>query len=335
MKKKVLILGGLGFIGHNLALHLKKKKYNVCIFDSLSVNNFLNIIFKAYTSQKIKERHLNFLLKRYELLKKEKIKTFILDIKNREKTSIEMSKFEPDVIVHLSSVSSSIISNQKPFLSYDNQIRSLLVALDWIKNSKNIKKKHLVMASSSTVYGDFKKKTVKEDEALKPTGTYPTAKYVSEKILKDHAKFFGYKYTIVRPSALYGEGCISGRVTQKFLEDALLGKKLRLMGNGKLDFTNIADLVYGIELIIKNRKSHNETFNITYGKARPVSLLTKILKEYFPKLKVEVTKMDRSRPIRGTLSIKKAKKLLNYKPKVKLEAGYKKYIEHYLNSMNK
>ena len=181
----------------------------------------------------------------------------------------------------------------------------------------------------------LKKKTVKEDEALKPTGTYPTAKYVSEKILKDHAKFFGYKYTIVRPSALYGERCISGRVTQKFLEDALLGKKLRLMGNGKLDFTNIADLVYGIELIIKNRKSHNETFNITYGKARPVSLLTKILKEYFPKLKVEVTKMDRSRPIRGTLSIKKAKKLLNYKPKVKLEAGYKKYIEHYLNSMNK
>ena len=78
----------------------------------------------------------------------------------------------------------------------------------------------------------------------------------------------------------------------------------------------------------------NETFNITYGKAETLYKFVMILSKHFKKLKYKIEKRDSFRPKRGTLSINKAKRLLNYKPIYNLEKGIKKYL-NFVNTFNK
>ena len=74
-------------------------------------------------------------------------------------------------------------------------------------------------------------------------------KYAGEKIVISYGQVFDLPYTIVRPSALYGERCVSRRVGQAFIENALRNKDLTVNGDGSdaLDFTYIADLVQGVQ----------------------------------------------------------------------------------------
>ena len=88
-----------------------------------------------------------------------------------------------------------------------------------------------------------------------------------------YQQVFDLPYTIVRPSALYGPRCVSRRVGQVFIENALTAQPLRIDGDGaeRLDFTYIDDLVDGICLTIAEPAARNETFNLTYGSARSVA----------------------------------------------------------------
>ena len=86
-----------------------------------------------------------------------------------------------------------------------------------------------------------------------------------------------------------------------------------------------------INSAIKNisKKGINETFNITFGKARTLVDYVRILKKYFKNLKFEVIKRDEKRPKRGTLKIDKAKKILGFRPKINLEKGIEIYIKNF------
>jgi nucleoside-diphosphate-sugar epimerase len=183
------------------------------------------------------------------------------------------------------------------------------------------------------VYGNFKTPEVTEDSLCEPIGIYGALKYAAEKIIIAYNQVFGLPYTILRPSALYGERCISRRVGQIFIENALFDKELLINGDGKekLDFTYIEDLTDGILNIIGNKKSINQIFNLTYGEGREINQMIEILKESFPKLKVKKVERDNLMPYRGTLSMNKAKLLLNLKSNWQLEKGYRKYINWYIN----
>ena len=91
----------------------------------------------------------------------------------------------------------------------------------------------------------------------------------------------------------------------------------------------------GVEKIIKNDNSKNQIFNITHGNGRAINEIIEILKKNFKDLKIEFKQRDKLMPERGTLSIDKAKKLINYEPKWKIEDGYQKYIDWYKNFESK
>ena len=184
------------------------------------------------------------------------------------------------------------------------------------------------------VYGQFKKKVVTENEICNPLGIYASLKFGSEKLVEGYNQVFNLPYTIIRPSALYGERCISGRVVQKFIEAGLRGEDLNVVGDGKefLDFTYIEDFIQGVYLTMIKKKSLNQTFNITYGKSRSLIDLVKIVKKTIPNIKIKYIKRDKLMPYRGTLSVNKAKKLLGYKPKFNLEKAVPRYIDWYVNS---
>ena len=184
------------------------------------------------------------------------------------------------------------------------------------------------------VYGHFKKKKVNEKDFCDPIGIYGALKLSGEILIKSYSNVFGFDYTIVRPSALYGERCISNRVLQIFLENAFNKRKIKIMGDGKekLDFTYIDDLCQGIYKIIKLRKkSQNEIFNLTYGSSRPILEIKELIKKKFDKQIFLHQPRNKLTAIRGTLSIDKAKKVLGYQPKFNIIKGFQKYYNWYRN----
>lgn len=331
MKKKILIIGGAGFIGHNLALSLSKEKYQVKILDSLSVNNLKTIKkSKFYPNPKL---YKLIVKERLKLLRKNKIKLNFINAQSLNSLSNFFKKYRPNVVVHLAAVSHANKSNDDPNLAYENSLTTLKNSL--IASVKT-KVNHFIFLSSSMVYGNFKKSSVNENTLCNPVGVYGNLKFAAEFLIKSFKQTYNLDYTILRPSALYGERCISRRVGQIFIENALTNKPLIINGslNEKLDFTHIDDLVSGIKLSIKNKKAKSQIFNITYGRGRKIGTLISILKKNFPSIKVVLKKRDKLVPIRGTLSTKKAKKILNYKSKLPLEKGYQKYIFWYRNFFN-
>jgi nucleoside-diphosphate-sugar epimerase len=325
-KKRILITGGMGFIGHNLAISLKKDNYPVKIIDSLQINNLISLKTspEEYPNPKITKK---FLMDRLKLIKQKKIIFDKIDARDYHKLCKSVDKFNPDVVIHLAAVSHADKSNKTPHTTFDHSLRTLENALDATKN-KNV---HFIYFSSSMVYGNFKKDIVTEKEVCNPIGIYGTLKLAGEMIVKSYNQVFGLKYTIVRPSALYGERCISRRVGQIFIENLIQGKEIMIKGSPsqRLDFTYIDDFVHGIKRIIQSKNSINQVFNITFGSSESINNMIKILKKNFSNVKINYKKQDKLVPKRGTLSTKKAEKLIGYKPKYNLFKGYGRYVSWY------
>ena len=322
--KKILLVGGCGFIGHNLALCLKKRGHSPVIVDSLSVNNIYSLDNNEIKNQKLYKLILE---NRINLLKENNIHLTVQDARNYHDISRLYEQIKPDVIIHLAAVSHANRSNKDPHTTFDHSLRTLENTLDYAKGNKT----HVIYMSSSMVYGNFGTKEVNEDSQCKPIGIYGTLKYAGELIIKAYKQVFDLPYTIIRPSALYGERCVSRRVGQIFIENAIQNLDININGDGedKLDFTYIEDLVMGIADCCNNEKEINETFNITFGNARKINDLISILKDEFPKIKVFYKEREKFMPERGTLKNDKAKKLLNFEAKNPIEKGYVEYISWY------
>ncbi|MFC1584526.1 NAD-dependent epimerase/dehydratase family protein [Fibrobacterota bacterium] len=324
--KKIVLIGGAGFIGHNLALALAGKQAEVHIIDGLEVNNVLSVIT---SDQPVRNRELflKVLHTRLEMLMAKGIPVHVQDARNYHKLSQLMVTIKPDVIVHLAAVSHANLSNKDPYSTFDHNLRTLENALDNVKT----KGKHFIFFSSSMVYGNFGSEGVTEESPCEPLGIYGALKYSGEKIVKAYNQVFDLPYTIIRPSALYGERCISGRVGQKFIEAALFDEEITIAGDGsdKLDFTYIDDLVNGVILTMENENAKNQVFNLTYGEGRTLADMAGVLQEHFQDVKIKNVQKDKLMPDRGSLYVDKAKRLLGYAPSWPLEKGYSKYINWY------
>tara|TARA_B100001057_G_scaffold259788_1_gene259984 strand:- start:198 stop:1199 length:1002 start_codon:yes stop_codon:yes gene_type:complete len=327
--KNILLVGGCGFIGHNLAIHLKKLGHKPVIVDSLSVNNILSFADKEVKNKKL---YSAILQNRIDILNQESIQLIIQDARDYHAVSKIYNDISPDIIIHLAAVSHANKSNKDPHSTFDHSFRTLENTLDFAKNNKT----HVIYLSSSMVYGNFDTKDVNEETLCKPIGIYGTLKYSGELLVKAYNQIFDLPYSIIRPSALYGERCVSRRVGQIFIENAIQGLDITINGDGKekLDFTYIEDLVSGIGLCCEKENAKNQIFNLTYGNSRKISELTEILKQEFPDIKIFYKDKEKFMPERGTLDVSKAKKLLGYNPVNTIETGYVKYISWYKKFWN-
>ena len=324
--KKILLIGGCGFIGHNLAIKLKNEGHNVIVVDSLSVNNLLSFTDKDIVNKKLYVKILN---NRIDLLNQNEIDLIIENSKDHHQMSKIFDNIKPDIVIHLAAVSHAAKSNKEPHTTFDNSLRTLETTLD---NAKNINS-HVIYLSSSMVYGNFKSDQVDENSICEPIGIYGNLKLAGELMVKSFNQVFDLPYTIIRPSALYGERCVSRRVGQIFIENAIQDLDININGDGeeKLDFTYIEDLIEGISLCCVNKNALNQIFNITFGNARKINDLAEILKQNFHSIKINYTARDKLMPKRGTLLNEKSRGLLNFNPSYKIETGYTKYIEWYQN----
>lgn len=328
--ERVMLIGGAGFIGHHLALKLKEKDASVLVLDDLQINNIVNILTSKIYDSKKRNLYLNFILNRFDLMRKKDIVFQNVDGRQLNLLYEAYMNFKPTKIVHLAAISSAVIANKNPSLAYDIQINSLRNILDLCKNHRDMTNQ-MIFLSSSTVYGNFKEESVDETIRPKPKGVYANAKYIGERMVREAKTLYDLDYTIIRPSALYGIRCISGRVTQKFIENALSKKPLILEGGGggMLDFTHIDDLVEGIVRTLIFKGALSQTFNITYGKARYISELAQIIKNIIPEVSIELGPSAPEKPKRGTLKIGRATELILFNPKKNIEIGYAEFCQWY------
>jgi nucleoside-diphosphate-sugar epimerase len=324
--KRIALIGGAGFIGHNLALALKKAGACVEIIDSLQVNNLLSFASSSYKEEN-RELYTRIVNQRLDLLRKEDIPIEVQDAREYHVLSRLLDRIKPEVIIHLAAVAHAGRSNKDPYSTFDHSFRTLENTLDYARG----RVKQFIYFSSSMVYGHFESGLVTEEAICNPIGIYGALKYSGEKIVIAYSQVFGLPYTIVRPSALYGERCVSRRVGQIFIENALRDMDISINGDGsdRLDFTYIDDLTQGIINVLESENSKGQIFNLTYGKSRSISDLTTILAGHFPQRKINYLPKDKLMPDRGTLSIEKAKNLIGYNPQYSLEKGFAKYIEWY------
>ena len=324
--KRIALIGGAGFIGHNMALALKRKGAEVSVIDGLQVNNLLT--FQSTNgSQENAALYNAFIHERLELLRTAEIPLYIQDARDYHALSPMLTKVDPHVVVHLAAVSHAGRSNKDPYSTFDHSFRTLENALDCARSMKT----HFVFFSSSMVYGNFQTAEVDEQHPLDPIGIYGALKLGGEKLVIAYNQVFDMPYTIIRPSALYGQRCVSRRVGQIFIENALQGIPLRVDGDGaeKLDFTYIDDLVEAVSLVIEKPAAVNETFNLTHGRSRSIKDLVDVMLQHFPDLECKHVERDELMPFRGTLSVDKARDLLGYDPQFPIERGFVEYVEWY------
>lgn len=329
--RRVAIIGGAGFIGHNLALSLKSQGAVVDVVDSLQVNN-LSAFALNEDNIPNPDLYLHLLHERLDLLYRAKIPLHVQDARDYQTLSPLLVRLEPEVIVHLAAVAHANRANKNPYSTFDHSVRTLENVLDCARN----RNPHLIFFSSSMVYGNFAEGHVDETSPCEPMGIYGALKFAGEKMVIAYNQVFDLPYTIIRPSALYGERCVSRRVGQVFIENALRGMTLEISGDGTdaLDFTYIDDLVQGVTKAITCDAARNQIFNVTYGQSRSLSEMMQILCDFVPDLKFIHRPKDRLMPDRGTLSVEKARRLIGYEPQFPLEKGFERYIRWYQSLFN-
>ena len=326
--KRIALIGGAGFIGHNLALRLRQLGADVHVIDSLQVNNLG--AFSNAVGDPNKALYLYLINERMQLLNETAVPLHVVDARDYHALTRTLYEIRPEVVVQLAAIAHANRSNKDPFSTFDHSFRTLENALDYSRG-EGVGVLRFVYFSSSMVYGNFDGEAATEDRRCNPMGIYGALKYGGEHLIIAYNQVFNLPYTIVRPSALYGQRCVSRRVGQAFIENALRGLPLTVNGDGsdELDFTYIGDLVEGLILCIAHPAAENQIFNLTYGGARSLNQMIDIMRREFPGIEVKYNPRDVLMPERGTLSVEKARRLLGYEPQFPLEKGFVDYIAWY------
>ena len=314
MKRSALITGGLGFIGSSLAKKLYENNYNVSVYD-----DFSNASGKSNVPKDVKV-----------------IKGNILNFDKFITASKKM-----DVVFHLA-VKPLTMSFDKPEeVVKVNDYGTYLVA----KACTEIKCK-MIHVSSSEAYGSAIKVPMKEDHPLLPTTIYAGSKAASELYVRGFEKSEKLKMVIVRPFNSYGVYMRSDTYSAaipKFYERISTKHPPIIHGTGNQtrDFTYVEDTANGIMLADQTKGAIGDTFNIGQGKEESIKKIAKIVIKKYQEItgkenisELKFVKNRKGDVKRHCADISHSRKILGYKPIVKLEEGISKYISWRQNLEN-
>lgn len=311
----ILVAGGAGFIGTHLCQKLLNEGYRVICVDNLLTGRKENIENLA--------KNKNFKFIKYDVI-------YPLEVKEKI-----------DVIFHLASPASPHF--ESPISYHKLALPTMLVNTQGTLNLLNLAQKNkakFIFASSSEVYGDPKEHPQKETYFgnVNPTGSravYDEAKRMGETLTFYFYREFGLDVSVARIFNTYGPfmRIDDKRMVINFIISALKNEPLILFGEGKQtrSLCYVDDLVNGLYKLLVVKKIKGEVFNL--GSTEEFSVL------YFAKLIIKLTKskskivlkkeLPEGDPIKRKPDISKAKKILNWYPKINLEEGLEKTINYY------
>ena len=317
MTSSILVTGCAGFIGFNLTNQLLDKKIRVVGIDNFSSNSEKKIKFHRC---KLLKNHRN---KKY--FKFEKI-----DINNESLLKKLFKKYKFKKIIHLAALAGVRNSFLKPKGYIDTNI---IGSFNILEKTKQFNVPHIIIASTSSVYGQKEKFPVKEmDETNKPISIYAATKKSMEVISYVYSHNFNIKVTILRFFTVYGPYGRPDMALYNFVKNCKKNKFINLFnkGNHKRDFTYITDTISAIESVIFSKKKYSkfEIFNVSNGKSIELKkYVSEIEKNFKKKIKKRLLNMQQGDVHKTHGSNLKFKKYFSYKPKVSVSEGVKKFIE--------
>ena len=310
---KILVTGGLGFIGHKVVQLLKTQGHQVVIVDN------------ATTYGIIPQAELDYLITERQLVVAP-CKVYANSIVEQTTMQSIMEHHEIELVVHLASFPRQRVVNLDPVLGSRTMSEGLLSLLEASKNS-GVKK--FVYVSSSMVYGNFKAEYfdgINETHDCQPIGQYGIMKLAGEWLVKDYARRTNMAYTILRPSAVYGPLDVEDRVVSRFLCQAMRGETLEVRGvKEELDFTYIDDAAEGIAGASVSENTDNMTYNISRGTARTLLDAAELAVRIAGSGSVRVLERDDEFPRRGQMNIVRAYNDFGFSPSINIEDGFQEY----------
>lgn len=307
----ILVTGGAGFIGCHLILRLLDEGHSVICVDNMN----------DYYDPELKKARLS--------LFKEKVKFYKTDISDREKLEVVFKENKIDKICHLAAQAGVRYSLENPFVYGMSNFQGTLNILEY---AKRYGIKHIVFASTSSIYGLNKKMPfTEEDRVDTPISIYSSSKRSCELLAFSYCHLFNMNVTCLRFFTVYGPYGRPDMAFFKFTKNMLADKEIDVYNRGdmKRDFTYIADIVDGFVRALKKPLGFSI---INLGGGKPVELLKAIaiLEDILgKKAKMNLMPMQLGDIKETSADISNAKKVLGYEPKVRIEEGLRKFVEWY------
>ena len=301
----ILITGGAGFVCSHLADTLFDKNHDLILLDNLLTGNKQNV---------------------EHLLDHKNVKFIKHDVQDH----IDISE-EIDFIFHFASAASPIAYQENPV----NTLKAGSIGTINTLGLAKVKNADYLLASTSEIYGDPEISPQSEDYwgNVNPNGErsmYDEAKRFAEAATATYSRTYNLQTKIVRIFNTYGPRMQlnDGRVVTNFIVQALNGKDITIYGDGSQtrSFSYVQDTVNGIVSLMESE--HNDVFNIGNPTEITINeLASKIIEITNSNSKLINKDLPQDDPKQRKPDITKAKTMLNWEPKVKLEDGLTKTIE--------
>ena len=315
---KILVTGGLGFIGSNLINLLLKRNYKVLNIDKVSyASNFYNV--------KNFDKHKN-----YKFIK--------CDLNNQKKLGIILSKYKPDGIFNLAAEThvDRSIDGPKNFM-YSNIIGTFNI-LEILRKHK-IKAK-LIHISTDEVYGDVIKGRSKENGVYRPSSPYAASKASSDHLVSSYVRTYKIPAIVTNCSNNFGPRQHPEKLIPKLIFNILNNKKLPIYGKGKnsREWIFVEDHCEALIKIFKKGKLgefYNIGSNYNLNNLAVVKKLLSLAKKKIilgRNVKIKFVKDRPGHDMRYAIDSRKIKKDLKWSPKINFNNGLKKTFDWYYNN---
>jgi dTDP-glucose 4,6-dehydratase len=301
----ILITGGAGFVCSHLADTLFEKNHNLILLDNLLTGNKNNI------EHLLDHKNVNF-------------------IQHDVQDHIDISE-EIDFIFHFASAASPIAYQENPV----NTLKAGSIGTINTLGLAKVKNAAYLLASTSEIYGDPEVSPQSEEYwgNVNPNGErsmYDEAKRFAEAATATYSRTYNLQTKVVRIFNTYGPRMQlnDGRVVTNFIVQALKGEDITVYGDGSQtrSFSYVQDTVNGIVSLMESE--HNDVFNIGNPTEITINeLASKIIEITNSNSKLINKDLPQDDPKQRKPDITKAKTLLNWEPKVKLEDGLTKTID--------
>ena len=315
--KKIIITGGLGFIGSNLVEFLIKKKFYVIIVDNFSYSSNINNL---------------------QDISKNKYRIYRCDINNTRKIKLILKKYKPKCIFNLAAETHVDRSIDNPAKFLKSNFQGVFNLLEVLREFKEIK---LVHISTDEVYGDISRsKFSKENDPYLPSSPYAASKAASDLLIKSYVRTYKLNCIITNCSNNYGPKQFPEKLIPKIILNIILSKNIPIYGDGKneREWIYVKDHCSALYHIFKFAKAGDQ-FNIGSGDICSNIIITKKLIKEYKKLRFKTNSnitFVKDRPghdRRYALNSNKLKKI-NWKKQFSLTQGLKKTLEWYLDNKN-
>jgi UDP-glucuronate 4-epimerase len=330
---KILVTGAAGFIGYHTCLKLIKQGHDVYGIDNINDYYDTKLKFDRLNELGFNEAESKTFKKEVQSTKFKYLRFSRIDLADDECINLLFKQEQFEIVCNLAAQAGVRYSIENPKAYIDSNISGFLNILE---GCRNYTVKHLVYASSSSVYGENKKVPFQTtDNVDHPISLYAASKKSNELMAHTYSHLYDFKTTGLRFFTVYGPWGRPDMAYYLFTEAISKNIPIKVFNNGEMerDFTYIDDIVNGVTKIIEANivdREHYKIYNIGNNKTESLmDFITIIEKALNKKASKEMMPMQAGDVPKTWANIKEMKNDFDYQPKTSIKVGISKFVNWY------